>query len=822
MINTGNSNDSFRLTYPSTATSLTQILLYPDVNSDGIADVGAAAINSGDDVGPLSPGENYHFVAIAQVSNSASISSSTNFTITAQSVASLSGTDTASGQVVTKNNTDTINITDHAVMEVTKKISANQGAAGTGPYTVTLTYNNVGLQDAKLVEISDQLPAGMSYVADSAQWSLLTDALTDAESDTQGTAPNTIDYCAFDTNNADCSNKVVIQLPLVSVGNSATVSFDVNIDSGIAAQILYNQADFDYDENDDGTLYSVTSGISPVSNRVAFEVLESYGVIANGSGSDGSDDTNFETVTIASANQAETIKFDNYIWNHGNTDDTFNITTSGSTFPAGSIILLFKSDGQTPLLDNDGDGNPDTGYIPGKGATCPAHMIEDSTNNLCGYKVVLKVILASDATGGPYQITKTATSSKDINQSNTVIDSLTVINLSSVDLTNNFHASTTAIPNANCDAADDNCAFGQWVSGGSVTTNLSGAPGDTVSFVLYVTNTSALADKYILEYSATDFTTNTVPTGWDVVFEDEAGNELTSTDVVAPNGNVKVIAKVTIPNDATLGDQDIYFKAISQSSGVFDIKRDSVTVSMIAQCYTLTTDQTGFTYAGGSAFYTHKLTNPSANTFGPLAITTTTDPTDWSVVVYEDTDGSGDLNGADALVTNVPTLTANQVKLLFVKVISPANAPQRSQNTTILSVSGDCDGTALTVENTDVTTVANTNVQISKLQGPDRDCNGVIDAGESYSGSSFSVEPNQCVSYLLTASNIGVEDAFGVSITDASPAFTEFINVSGVTPIVTQGTVTNVSAGSTGSIIADIGVLAPSEEASLTFGIKVQ
>src|SRR5207302_5303211 len=126
-----------------------------------------------------------------------------------------------------QNNVDTTTVTTNGVISVTKSLSAASGAAGSGPYTVTLTYNNTGNNTATNLTLTDTLPAGLTYVANSARWSVTGSAtvLTDAADGAQGTAPNTITY-DFGATVAGRMTAVVAQaIP----GESRTLTFQVNI-----------------------------------------------------------------------------------------------------------------------------------------------------------------------------------------------------------------------------------------------------------------------------------------------------------------------------------------------------------------------------------------------------------------------------------------------------------------------------------------------------------------------------------------------------------------------------------------------------------------
>ncbi|MCD6077847.1 MAG: hypothetical protein K0R89_1785, partial [Ramlibacter sp.] len=94
-------------------------------------------------------------------------------TATPPAANTLTVTATSTGDITkAASNTDTTNVTSNAVVTLTKAISASSGAPGSGPYTYTLTYTNTGNSNATAVAITDAIPAGMSYVANSARWSV--------------------------------------------------------------------------------------------------------------------------------------------------------------------------------------------------------------------------------------------------------------------------------------------------------------------------------------------------------------------------------------------------------------------------------------------------------------------------------------------------------------------------------------------------------------------------------------------------------------------------------------------------------------------------
>ncbi|USR75436.1 hypothetical protein NGM67_00035 [Photobacterium damselae] len=830
LTNTGNSTDSFALDMVLPASVISSATIYPDTNNDGVADPGSTPIASGDVVGPLAPGESFEFVIVADIDPAATINSSNALTITATSQAVVvDGVAVANGGVSAQTNTDTVTATNLPIVEITKALSSSEGASPSGPYTVTFTYTNVGLTDMDPLQtngviLNDVLPEGMRFNG-AVSWSISGTTITASGTTTGGSETSGDQDLAFTTciaPDASCPNNDEIQFVMDGLASdeSATISFEVNIDSGLSATTLYNQGTYGFDEDNSGTV-DVGEQDSTNTNRVPFLITSNYAVIANNGGCDvgtdnncdGSDDTNHEIVDIASASQGARVSFTNYIWNTGNDEDIFNISIESSTFPSGTSFFLYKSDGVTPLIDTDNDSNPDTGVIPAAGETCPSYLVTDG--NLCGYKVVLVATLPASALGGPYQITKRATSSSDTSKTNTVIDRLGTIMASTVDLTNNFRAETSLTVEDSCDAADDNCGFGAGPEATPVTTNTT-APGTTTRFTLYVTNTSGAADSYELQYSSTNFTENTMPADWSVVFKNAAGEVITNIPVLGPDDAMLVYADVTVPENAATATQDVYFKVVSPTTGASDIKRDAVTIDNSSQCLAFgPPNANGVTYAGGSIVYKHILNNTSNDVYTNIALTVTNSDPDFSAVIYEDTNGDNVLTGADNSITSIASLAGGAQKVLFVKVLAPANASQGQDNITTVETTVACG----TLQIIDTTTIANTNMKVTKEQTPDLDCNGTSDTG-NFVTTNFAVAPGECIIYRLTTENIAIEDAHNVTLTDATPAYTTF-NVTGGIPSITEGTINTVINGTTGSIIGTVGTVAPGESETLIFGIRI-
>lgn len=807
LTNTGNGDDTFNLTaVDNTGDSydFDSLLIYADSDQNGLPD-STTPITS---TGLLSAEEAFYFVVATAIPSAATDGQQGLLTVQGESVF-----DTNQKQT----NTDTVTVSDKAIIEVTKSLSANSGASPSGPYTVTLSYKNTGAVAATNVTLIDVLPTGMSYFSDGANnhalWSEGSITLTDDDEALQ----SGISYCAYDNScvNSPFSNtQVTAVLATVDAGSSGTVSFEVMVDSGLAASTLTNIAQFSYNN-------SAANIPSADTNRVPFEVIEAPDVVANGSEIDNTDGVG-EAVTIASASQGATVSFDNIIWNTGNSTDTFDISidTAGATFPSGTVFQLYKSDGFTPLLDSNSNSVVDTGPLAAGDF----------------YKVILKAVLPTNASGNNsgsgFNVTKTATSSIDDTVSNSVTDHLDTITIDSVDLTNN-----AAVGQANV------LGTGAGPEASALTTETV-APGEQAIFRLFVNNTSAVARSYQLQFSNTNFAAGTFDTNWSVVFYREGGTgscsklgQAISATAVIPSGSAEeVCAVVGVPVDA-LADgvtHPVYFKAFSPITGASDIKHDAVIVSELP-ALSIEPNQVGQVEPGNTITYAHLVSNNGNTPLECISIALTTDQTQagWSAIVYHDVNDNGQLDGGDVELLD-QTLNSGESFSLLIKLFAPADAPLGSQDTRVVAVSGNqddgdadpttCTGTVLTNAVNDVTTVNNSKMSILKQQAPDSDCNGNADSG--YVTSEFQVNPGACVMYRLTATNKGAVPVNNVRIDDAAPSFTAFYHA-GTIPSVSAGNLTGGADGQDGSItggsVGGASIIVPSGGTMvLDFGVKLE
>lgn len=822
--NRGNGTDSFDVSaIVATGNFIPgSVFVYADTDNNGIPDSFTPIANTGN----VAAGASYNFVVAATMPGAQTAPHTSTLTVSATSDFSET---VAGGPTQTQTNTDTANVTADAVMIVTKAISIGSGFPGTTPVTYTLTYTNTGNNTATDFEITDTIPTGMTYIATSGRWSVTGAGtpLTDATADTQGTAPNTIDYSI----SGGVITAVISQVP---PGQSGSLTFQVGVNLGIPPQVINNTAYHTYDPDGPGPGDDTPS--TPT-NTVPFTVLQQAVVIADDPLS-GATPNSDDTVVVNTAVQGATVSFTNRVVNMGNGPDTFDMTFVSNNFPAGTTFQFFKADGNTPLVDTNGNSIPDTGVLQPGGPTAP-----DST-----YLVVVKAFLPANATvGGPYTLTKRATSGFNPAVSDTVQDVLTAITGKTVDLTNNAAQGDVgalgegSVPTT--PAAIDN-------AGAPFVTN-STNPGTTTTFVLYARNTSTTADTYQLASNvAANFSGLAAPAGWSVVFRnDNAGSPggiITNTGSINAGASVRIYAEVTVPQFTTPGVRDLYFRVLSPTSGAYDIKRDAINVNTVRNI-SIVSNNAGQVFPGGSAVYAHLLTNNGnvdEATGSPsiinLSLADSLAAQGWNSVIFWDKNGDGNLDPADPAVstlndlTNTPDsdwngLSPNETQRFFVKVFAPLQANALTVNVTTITatvVGGAINGVAVpaAVSNQDTTTVVKGDVILLKEQALDADSNGIADG--AFTTLTIQAKPGESVVYRITVTNSGNTDADGIQVFDSTPASTTYnrvgdsiASVNGVNSV--AAVPTEPANNATGSFVFNVGTLTPNASAIIRFGVTI-
>lgn len=775
--NTGNGVDSYNLSYSdlnSGNINFSSLLVYPDADQNGVPDSTTPITVTPN----IESGSSYGVIISATIPNTASHNDSETISITATSVYDNS---------IASFNTDTINVTGNAVVDVTKSLSVSSGASpSVSPITVTLTYTNTGDSTASDILFEDTLPAGMTYVSSTGNWSGVGSTLTDADDGDEGGIEFNV-----------VNNVISGTIDSIASGSSGIITFQVTIDSDVAPGSLTNFAEISYDDGSGDTVGPVTT------NGATYTVLQTASLVINDKSStvdeDGSED---DVITISTpVSQGETLLFDNTIINNGNGSDTFELSIeSGDTFPTGTVFQFFKSDGATPLSDTNADGNPDTGLL-------------DSDEEL---KVYIKVILPSDYFGDTgFDFFTKATSKFDGTISDTVKNTLVEILESKVDLTNDVSVS---------DGATSTDGLGDGAESTPVRT-ISVDPSGTATFSLVVSNLSAIQDNYEIEVSTDPtFTTTVIPTDWTIELSDGTST-VTDTGSISANSSEEIFASITVPSTATPVDQPLYFRVISSITGASDIIYDQVTVNTVVDV-SLSPNNTGQIFPGGTAIYTHVLNNNGNVSVSAADLLITNTESAWNSLIYLDDNGNGEIDSSDPTITSLSDLSsgidAGSSITLLVKVFAPSGADEGSVNTTtitIANISGEVNLTDNYVSN--VTTIISGDVTLEKKQAIDADCNGEVE-GVLTGGQLTDALPGYCIVYEIVATNTGSASVNDLVINDTTPAYTTYTDCSGVCSAVsTATTITTPVSGEAGVVSVEVGDLDPTGVAILSFTVKI-
>ncbi len=789
--NTGNGVDFFNLATleGSGDFDFDNIVIYPDDDQNGVPDNFNPITFTPNIDPPGSPnGNTYGIVIVADIPVTATEGETETFTITATSNFDSNESDVA---------TNTTNVDEDAVVNVQKNRDKQFVAVGD---TVTYTFayaESGGSSNAANLVIKDPLPAGVTYVPGSGVWSGAAGTpLTDAS------PGETASGILYEFDNTGVADSVIIEIASINAGASGTISFKVVVDAGQEGNTIVNNGTFRHDD-----------APAPVStNNASIQVDENYDINRVGA----------DTVLVNSAEQGAIVNFLNLFTNDGTATDTYNITLSGSNYPAGTTFTFFKVDGNnnptSPYTDTNNDGIPDTGPI----------AVGDTA------KVVLQVNLPSGQSGGPFAVVKTLTSINDPGESDFHTDALGEITTPTVDITN-----VAEIGNGS------ETGVGEGPEAAPVTT-LPANPGTTVNFTLFINNTSGVDDTYDLTF-ATDttaggdlLTSATLPSGWTASFRDPNNGDNTINSVSITSGNFKeVTLRVNIPAGFQPGDVNIFVRAFSQNTGAKDIKFERVTVNTVRQI-TLVTGQSGQVSPGGSVDYIHTLTINSnvdenvgagAGESDLRVALTNSVPTGWTARVYWDTNDDGQVTGVDSLLTSaasplevdlppsVGVLQFGDQLKFIVQVTASTGLDDGATVTTTIEVL-DFNEVLADVSNDDQTEVQAGRLSIDKFQAP-----AVNGAAGTFSKSQFNVLPGDTVYYSITIVNDGSEPVTSVVINDAVPSFTTVLEIGAFN--VDNGTVPGVSltsnpaVGQTGTITLDIPQLDPTEQVTLTFAVKV-
>ena len=248
---------------------------------------------------------------------------------------------------------------------------------------------------------------------------------------------------------------------------------------------------------------------------------------------------------------------------------------------------------------------------------------------------------------------------------------------------------------------------------------------------------------------------------------------------------------------------------------------------------TLTPDNIGQVFPGGSVVYTHTITNTGnvvENGVGGSAILLSlaeSQASGFTSIVYLDVNNNNVIDAGDVIVNtaaNLGVFAINQSKQLLVKVTALSGVGIGVVDTTTLTATttGLVNGIAApaAVIATDATTVISGNIVLIKMQALDAACDGTADTPYSTATITTGAVPGACIRYQITATNNGNANATGLVVSDSTPASTTYsATVAAATVPVSPVTApANLTAG---TISATVGTLTPSASVVLNFGVKI-
>lgn len=803
LTNTGNETDQYTFTVSNNtgdSYDLSNLSVFLDKNNDGVPD-GAAMTSYA-----LSEGESVGIIVAADVPSGATVSQNGLLTLNITSLNNASGN---------KTNIDTATVTNQSALTVRKKFSQTTVANG-DVVTIRLDYQNLSNVATGSVTLIDTLDSSLIYQPSTGEnWNGAV-----VNPDTGSNDPAGMNYSVT-------SNVVSAVLSSVAANSIGYIEFKVKI-SKVSAGSINNTVSFQYDHDNN----TATTAIADVSNTAVVSVAPIYAVKINGSASDVG---NSSTIVATPTTQGGELIFNNYVWNTGNSVDRFNLTLTGSTFPAGSQIEFYRADGVTPLLDSNGDGIADTGLL--------------SPSASVNFPIIVKVRLPSSyavTSNTLFEVSPQAQSLGDTTKISLIKDQGSLLATTTarlVDLTNS--PENNALGNGNVDNVGNAWKILTVSTTTTTTTTTNSTAGGQVIFPLKVSHTGVGTEYLLSANASSDFTNLTLPSGVNRVRFYVAqngtncavlGTEIGKTSYLNNGESQLVCAVVEVDKINDSVTTPIYFRVLSASfvSGnngsnpSQDTIKNAITiqsVNAVAQVEFMPNSR-GQVAPLGTVVYSHTLiNNTNADFSGNYSFLISDDQQAFNSTLFYDTNGNGLFDGGDLTVRSLADLpngklVANQrVKLLLqVQNMAANNATQA--NSTVVNLTNSSNSQVL-ASIVDVTTVAQAQLKLNKLQARDFDCNGTAD--EAYSANTLNIGQQangqgQCVLYKVTLTNTSAADLNRVfTFRDMTPAYT----VLSQSPVCTScSSVTSPTMGQVGALTGTLNSVMANQSYEFNFGVR--
>lgn len=548
-----------------------------------------------------------------------------------------------------------------------------------------------------------------------------------------------------------------------------------------------------------------------------------------GADDDGVDDN---SQFVNAAPTGAEVLFTHVITNTGNGDDVFNLEISNTNFPDGTIFTFWDSTNTVQITDTNNDGIPDTGTLPpGVGgaetvvirAKLPAGKDDTTENQTAGYNAVLTATSANSGNDA----------SPD-NDSNTTNLKLGSISAAAVDIVTVYTTSTTVKGSQGYAASD---GFNVLASDNAQETGpvvvVDGEVGDTVTFDLQLANESGTSDSYLLSADnvpagwsvvfkdkATQAVITTTPLlaglsdepyQYQAIVTISADPALAKSDsdqtgavdgyfngtAMAGNDGGTVVAGDTADDDYFID----FIAASTGTPGLQDTVRNAIDVLPMREVV-ITPDGQNQIQPGGTVDYTHLLeNNGNQPETVELDLGNTLEGSGWTTIINIDHDGDdatpmvplntlvgkkvGDLvNGTAMIVDVTDTDNDDSYELLLppgldlaisTTVNAPSNAPQGAVDVSTILVKDSNDENNTMDSASDQTNVILGQVRLEKKAAIDADCDGDEPQSAFSTNQTTKVEPGQCVTWQLIATNEGNATVKNVVMSDAAPAFTDLL-----------------------------------------------
>lgn len=884
LTNTGNGTDSFNISVGGSA-NFQKVEIYSDTNSDGLPDSATplctttnVATGCSVPTAQAVAGSNgtLSFVVAYTIPPTASGNNASYDIgkVTVTPVAASTSMYVTSNQSVTVQ--DNVSLTTSAAFDVTQSFAVPQGIAApsggawptsinggkrsssascattwsstlassaTCTYTTyTITYKNNGgaagrfnLQDV----IGTGATSGFTYVTGSAVWG---PASGTALGETAG-SNSALNVDLVYNSGTKTLTFVDNSLPL---NTTRTLTFAVLVNNTAVADkstttntVTFNPVDAT------GATASAPVAVTTATSQLPFLVSGTYSIVvgtaASATASDAQDTTAgtplaaaTDTQTLAKVAAGKPAVFTHTIYNLGNAQDIVNVAVASNNFPTGTIFRFYKADGTTQLSDTNADGTIDTGPIP-MGSS--VKIIVTAT---------VPTTTAANAAAN-YNLVVLGTSAGDNTIKDASADNLTAVTGPFVDLTNNSAAGAVT--------SGSNADLGTGPSAQPTVSNASVPAGSWTTFDLWVSNNDSTANSYALSASSTTGFPGTLPSGWTVKFvagattaaNCSAGTAITSTGSVTAGGKTEVTACVYVPLSQVQVTQAVYFQAkansgASDGSTPVDIIYDQVVVTSAAATFGASFTQDGMNQIapGGSVVYGHTLQATGTGTCAAGATVGVTLPAadvtaGWTYALYIDTNGNGQLDAGDTLITGSTTLPAvvpGTPQKLLVKIFAPGGAIGGTTSIATVTVTFPAGSNCGAPSLTDATTVVSGQIRINPLQAKNAACDaaGITTALSNLAETPLSAKPGECIVYQFQAINQGTAVLTNLNLSDVVPPYTTLTTVqptttcasTSIAPAFTSPTgwtsaTTSVSCGN-GTTATTV---QPGGTATLTFQVQI-